>query len=50
MKNARGIEALPAFEKATELRPNSPQLHFALAQAQIEANQPDLDQKGTGKT
>ncbi len=44
-ENARGIEALPAFEKATELRPNSPQLHFALAQAQIEANQPDLDQK-----
>ena len=44
-ENARGLEALPAFEKATELRPNSPQLHFALAQAQIEANTAELDQK-----
>ncbi len=44
-ENARGVEALPAFQKATELRPNSPQLHFALAQAQIEANTAELDQK-----
>ncbi len=44
-ENARGAEALPAFQKAADLLPDSPQLRFALAQAQIEANTPELDQK-----
>jgi predicted Zn-dependent protease len=44
-ENARGLEALPAFEKAAALLPESPQLHFALAQAQIEANSSDLDKQ-----
>ncbi|MHA1600768.1 MAG: M48 family metalloprotease [Alphaproteobacteria bacterium] len=38
-------EAIPEYEKAAQLQPDSPQLAMALAQAQIEMNDPPTDQK-----
>ena len=37
-------EALPAYETAISLRPDSPQIRLSLAQVQIESNRSDLDQ------
>ena len=39
------IEALPAYESAVRLLPDSPQLRLGLAQVQIEANDPALARK-----
>ena len=47
-ENGRIAEAVPAYQKAVDLRPDSAQLTLALARAQIEANDPELDKKALG--
>ncbi|MFQ6018048.1 MAG: M48 family metalloprotease [Kiloniellaceae bacterium] len=42
-ENGRIAEAVPEFEAAVRLLPDSPQIRLALAQAQIEMNDPELD-------
>ncbi|MEE8189432.1 MAG: M48 family metalloprotease [Kiloniellales bacterium] len=42
-ESGRIAEALPEYETAVRLLPDSPQLRLALAQAQIEMNDPALD-------
>jgi predicted Zn-dependent protease len=42
-ENGRIREALPAYEAAMRLRPASPQIRMSLAQAQIELNDPALN-------
>lgn len=44
-ENNRGKEALPSYEAAVRLVPESPQLRLALAKVQIEANDPALDKQ-----
>jgi predicted Zn-dependent protease len=42
-ENGRAAEALPEYEAAKKLRPDSPQLRLALAQVQIESDDRNLD-------
>ena len=44
-ENGRLADALPAYESAVRLLPDSPQLRLGLAQVQIEANDPALARK-----
>lgn len=44
-ESGRGAEAVPEYETAARLLPNSPQIALALAQAQIELNDPGTDEK-----
>jgi predicted Zn-dependent protease len=43
-ENGRGGEALAPYEEAARLQPDSPLLHIELAQVQIEAGKPELNQ------
>ncbi|MCH9012244.1 MAG: M48 family metallopeptidase [Proteobacteria bacterium] len=47
-ENGRIAEALPAYEAAVRLLPDSPQLRLGLAQVMIEMNDPALDRKALG--
>ncbi len=42
-ENGRIAEALPAYEKAVDLRPDSPLLRLGLARTQIQLNKPGLN-------
>lgn len=42
-ENGRIADALPAYEKAVELRPEAPLLRLGLARAQIQLNDPELN-------
>ena len=43
-EHGRLAEALPAYETAVRLLPDSPQIRLSLAQVQVELNDPALDQ------
>ncbi|MFQ5773942.1 MAG: M48 family metalloprotease [Kiloniellaceae bacterium] len=47
-ENGRIAKAVPAYEAAARLLPDSPQINLALAQAQIEMNDPALDEAALG--
>jgi len=47
-ESGRVADAVPEYEAAVRLVPNSPQIALALAQAQIELNDPQTDQKALG--
>jgi len=47
-ESGRIAEAVPAYEASVRIRPDSPQLALALAQAQIELNDPEIDQQALG--
>ncbi len=44
-ENGRLDEALPEYEEAVRLLPNSPQLLLALAHLEVELNRPDLNER-----
>lgn len=47
-ESGRIAEAVPDYETAVRLLPDSPQIALALAQAQIEMNDPQTDRKALG--
>jgi predicted Zn-dependent protease len=47
-ESGRVAEAVPEYETAARLLPNSPQIALALAQAEIEINTPETDREAFG--
>ena len=47
-ENGRIAESIPPYQRAVDLRPESPLLRLGLARAQVQENEPDLNETALG--